>query len=91
MDNATNYFLNSLKKQRKLTSDYQLAKLLNAAPSRIANYRSGRRELDDNSCLLVADLLGLPDHAVFLAVVTSREKNPRIRKVYEDCLEHISA
>lgn len=90
MENATNYFLNLLKKEKKLTSDYQVAKVLDASPSRIANYRANRREFDDLTCLKIADLLGYPDHIVLLAIWASREKSPRIRKVYSDCIELIS-
>ena len=90
MNNATNYFLNMLKDKKKFTSDYKLAQHMGLAPARIANYRSGRRELDDSTCLLVADLLGLPDHVVLLAVWASREKNPRIRKVYSDLIDNLS-
>lgn len=90
MNNATNYFLNQLKEKRKLKSDYALAKLIDIAPARVANYRSGRREFDDLTCLKMAELLEYPDHIVLLAVWASREKNSRIRKVYSDLIEYVS-
>ncbi|EKO3844856.1 helix-turn-helix transcriptional regulator, partial [Vibrio harveyi] len=46
MTNYTNVLLDQLKTQLELTSDYQLAKLLDVGTSRISNYRNGRSVLD---------------------------------------------
>lgn len=90
MTNATNFFLNSLKEKNKIATDYKLAQFIGIPPARIANYRSGRREFDDSTCLKIADLLGYPDHTVLLSVWSSREKNPRIRKVYDELIESLT-
>lgn len=55
---TTNQLLDQVKQQKKLPSDYALAKLLQVTSSRIGNYRSGRSTMDVDLAIKVADILG---------------------------------
>ncbi|EKM32473.1 helix-turn-helix family protein [Vibrio harveyi] len=70
--------LDQLKTQLELTSDYQLAKLLDVGTSRISNYRNGRSVLDWELAFKIADLLELDDQDVVYGLLDEKTVNPRL-------------
>ncbi len=78
MTNYTNVLLDELKNQLQLTSDYQLAKVLEVGTSRISNYRNGRSVLDWEMAFKIADLLKLDDQDVVYGLMDEKYKNPRL-------------
>ncbi|EKO3785703.1 MULTISPECIES: helix-turn-helix domain-containing protein [Vibrio] len=78
MTNYTNVLLDQLKTQLELTSDYQLAKLLDVGTSRISNYRNGRSVLDWELAFKIADLLELDDQDVVYGLLDEKTVNPRL-------------
>lgn len=72
MTNYTNVLLDKLKNQLELTSDYQLAKVLDVGTSRISNYRNGRSVLDWEIAFKIADLLGLDDQDVVYGLLEDK-------------------
>ncbi|MCR9953311.1 helix-turn-helix domain-containing protein [Vibrio parahaemolyticus] len=78
MTNYTNVLLDRLKTQLELTSDYQLAKVLDVGTSRISNYRNGRSVLDWEIAFKIADLLGLDDQDVVYGLLEDKSVNPRL-------------
>ncbi len=75
-------FLDSIKKKHGLTSDYQLAKLMDCQPSALSNYRNGRSRLDDNAALKVADLLEIDPVFVFACIHAERAKEAKEKAVW---------
>ena len=76
-------FLDAVKRRHGLTSDYQLAKRLGWNTQRTSSYRSGRRELDDESCVQVAEQLGVPPAYVMACIAAARAKSAAIKKHWE--------
>lgn len=56
---TTNDFLDELKKRKGFESDYQLAQELGWPTSRISHYRAGRRVLDDETAVMMSEILGV--------------------------------
>lgn len=73
-------FLDAVKRRHGLTSDYQLAKKLAWTPQRLSGYRIGRRELDDEGCVQIAEALELPPAYVMACVAAARAKDASIKK-----------
>ncbi len=76
-------FLDAVKLRHKLTSDYQLAKLLRWTSQRISIYRAGRRELDDDACLQIAAALELPAPYVMACIAAARAKSAESKRAWE--------
>jgi len=53
-------FLDAIKKKHGIQTDYRLGRILEISQSRISSYRTGRREFDEDTCVLVAIELGEP-------------------------------
>ena len=78
MTNYTNVLLDELKTKLELTSDYQLAKVLEVGTSRISNYRNGRSVLDWEIAFRIADLLKLDDQNVVYGLLEDKYTHPRL-------------
>jgi transcriptional regulator with XRE-family HTH domain len=66
--------LDTLRKARGLTSDYQLAQLLGTTRQRISNYRTGTNTLGDDMALQVAELLKISPDYVLACMAAERAK-----------------
>lgn len=73
-------FLDAVKARHRLTSDYQLAKLLNWNTQRISMYRHTSRELDDAAALQIAEALNVPPAYVMACIAGARAKDATIKK-----------
>ena len=76
-------FLDELKIELELKTDYQLGKELDISHSRISMYRTGKREFDVLTCVAVADVLALPMQYVMAEIEAARAKNPKVREVWQ--------
>ena len=47
-------FLDAMKKKYGIKTDYRLGQILKISQSRISMYRTGKREFDDDTCVMVA-------------------------------------
>ena len=47
-------FLDAMKKKYGIKTDYRLGQILKISHSRISMYRTGKREFDENTCVMVA-------------------------------------
>jgi transcriptional regulator with XRE-family HTH domain len=72
-------YLDAVKTAKGITSDYALAKLLGFSLSAVSSYRTGRRFLDDDAALTVAQALNLNPLIVIAAVNAERAKTPENR------------
>lgn len=76
-------YLDAVKKLIGLTSDYQLAKMLDLEPSNITMYRKRRRVMDDYIASRVADLLKIEELELIAQANAEREKNEEKRVYWE--------
>ena len=76
--------LDAIKKRHKLTSDYQLAKILGVTTQRISHYRAGRRRaFSEETALRVAELLQVAPGYVLAIGAGERAKEESVRKAWE--------
>lgn len=87
----TIYFLDAVKEKLGITSDYALAKQLGFSLSTVSNYRTGRRVLDDDAALTIADALKLHPLSVIAAANAERAKTPEQRDRWSGVMEKFSA
>lgn len=78
-------FLDAVRAKHGLTSDYQVHKFLGIAQSRVSMYRTGRREFDDQTCIVIADCLGESSLYVMASIQAERAKCTEVKGVWEYC------
>jgi len=83
-------FLDAVKKRHGITSDYALAKLLSVPQSSISSYRSGRRVIDDDMALTIAQELDIMPITVIAAANAERAKTPEQKARWSGLMEKIS-
>ncbi len=65
-------FLDAIKKKHGIQTDYSLGRILEISQSRISSYRTGRREFDEDTCVLVAIELDEPMEYVIAEIQAVR-------------------
>jgi transcriptional regulator with XRE-family HTH domain len=84
-------YLDAVKVARGITSDYALAKALGVAQPTIIGYRSGRRILDDDVALSIAEILKVHPLQVIASANAERAKTPEQRARWSGVMEKFSA
>lgn len=79
----TTDWLNALKHQRKIASDYGLAKLLGISTQRISRYRHEKDYFGPETAEIVANELGINPAIIYAACHAERSKNERERAIWE--------
>lgn len=82
----TNQLLDEVKRRHSLESDYALAKLLGWPTSRISIYRAGRRTLDEETALELAELAGLEAGLVLAWMAAERAERadrPEVARAWQ--------
>ena len=79
--------LDAVKKRHGITSDYALAKILGAPQPTISSYRCGRRIIDDDMALTIAQELDIDPLVVIAAANAERAKTPEIRARWMSLIE----
>lgn len=87
--NKTIEYIEALKKNYKLTSDYQVSKKLGVSRERISNYRTEKSMFDDEMCIHVADLLKLDPLKVIADVHGDRAKKDTERQFWRNLAKHV--
>lgn len=72
-------YLDAVKKATGISSDYALSKRLGFSLSATSNYRTGRRILDDDAALTIAQALNIDPIIVIAHVNAERAKTPELR------------
>ncbi|KKL16976.1 hypothetical protein LCGC14_2490150 [marine sediment metagenome] len=75
-------FLDALRVKHNLPSDNQLAKFLEMPRERISMYRTGKREFDASTCIVIAFWLEEPPGYVLASIEAARAKRTKIREVW---------
>ena len=70
-------FLDAIKKKYGIRTDRRLGQILKISDTRVALYRAGEREFDDNTCRLVAFELGKPTESVLAEIRVVRDRRTR--------------
>lgn len=83
-------YLDEVRRQLGLPSDYALQKPLGVSKTQISNYRNGKDSLSDALALRVAELLHIDAAKVLLDMHIERSKTPEIRAAWKGLLEKIS-
>ncbi len=84
-------YLQAVKDRLGITSDYALAKALHVAQPTVTGYRSGRRVIDDEVALSVAEILHIHPLQVIAAANAERAKTPEQRARWSGVMEKFSA
>lgn len=80
-------FLDALKRQHKLSSDYALAELLGISRQKVSNYRRGADTFGEETAVKVAELGGWRAGYVFACGAeerAERTKRPAVRKAWHE-------
>lgn len=85
---TTTDWLNALKHQKKISSDYGIAKLLGVTRQTISKYVHQHDYLGPETAAKVADELGIDAAIIYAACHAERSRNDRERsiwtKIYQD-------
>lgn len=80
----TNDLLDRVKREYRLTSDYQLAKKLDISRSRVSQYRTTSQTMNDELVLVIEKLLKLPPGSILLEMHAERTKCKDAAKILHD-------
>jgi len=82
--NATTDLLDEIRDTKGLTSDYQVAKLLEVRSQTITSYRTGRTQMNDEMALRATRVLGRDPAPVLAQLAAERATHPEVKKVWEE-------
>ncbi|HZT04327.1 MAG TPA: hypothetical protein VFA39_18920 [Steroidobacteraceae bacterium] len=77
-------FLDALKAQKGLTSDYQLWKALGWKQATMSSYRCGRTAMSGAHAIRIADELTLPRAYVLACMEAERENDDQVADVWQE-------
>jgi DNA-binding XRE family transcriptional regulator len=83
-------YLDQVKAERGLPSDYALAKLLGLTHTSIIQYRNGRAALGIETSMKVGEILGVDGHAVYADGQIERAKNAQVLEFWKTVSEKFS-
>lgn len=87
---VTNWYLDKLKKDLRLRTDYALAHKLGLAPTAISNYRAGRSQFDDYMAARVAEILRLNPLEVIATINYERDRRPEARMYWRELVRRLT-
>lgn len=79
---STRHFLQELKRQRGIRSDYELARILGVSRAGVSKWQNRKSQMDDYRAVLVAQLLGRDPLEVLAWVNCERAKRPAEREFW---------
>ncbi len=87
----TTEYLDEVKRELTLPSDYALAKKLGVVTSSIIAYRNGRSAMGIEICLKVGEILRIDGHTIYADGQLERAKTPDVRQFWHAVSEKFSA
>ena len=84
-------YLDDVKQELKLKSDYKLAQWLGSQPAIVSNYRLKKRVIDDYTAARIADALGIDPMEVIAAANAEREKDEKKREYWRQIVQKSAA
>lgn len=82
-------YIDAIKTEHGIVSDYALAKRLGWSRARVSQYRTGLHHFDETGALQVAELLDLDPAEVLLDALASRAHSPAARAAFESARARI--
>lgn len=79
---TTNEWLDAVKSQHGIESDYRLAKVLGVATQNVTNWRTGRNGMDAYTAAKVAELLNVDALKVIASAEAERARNDEKRSFW---------
>jgi hypothetical protein len=83
-------YLDALRTELNLPSDYALIKALGVSKGAISNYRNNKTHFDDSVCRRVAALLGKHPGLVMIDMARERSRVPEDQAIWSTVLEKFS-
>ena len=80
-------FLDKVKSDHGLTSDYQLSKFLGCTRASISSYRMKKSFLDEEMAMKVAFELNLDDGYVLACIASERARKPEVKAAWKHTAE----
>lgn len=80
---STDYLQEAIEKLGE-TSDAKAARALKITPTALSRYLLGERIMDDFTCIMVADVLGIQGMEIIAAAQMERETSEERKRVWED-------
>lgn len=87
--NTTNALLDRVRDVKGLTSDYQLAKLLETTPQNVSNWRSNRNGMDNTTAMMVAEHLKANPIEILARLQMDKKLSKRSEKVWSKYVSRI--
>lgn len=84
-------FLDAIRLEHGLSSDYMVAKVMQTTVQNVSNWRSGCRTMGPGACLKVAELLNMKPEFVLASVAAERAKEPEERSAWERAAAALAA
>ncbi len=84
-------YLDQVKKNHSLTSDYQLASFLGISQAAISRYRNKKNYLDNYTALIVAKVLNIDPLKIIAKSSLERAKRPEEKKAWKTLLKNITS
>lgn len=76
-------YIDAIKEQHSLRSDYAASKLIGISPNRLSNYRTNRSDFDSDIIPRIAELLNIDPAVIVADIAAARAKTPFERSAYE--------
>lgn len=84
-------WLDKVKEEKQIVSDYKLGKSLGIAPSRVSGYRISNTQMGDELALKIEKLLKLPAGTVLLDMHAERTKCVQASKVFKKLAKELTS
>ena len=84
-------YLEAVKRKLNLPSDYALAKALGVTRGAVSSLQLGKTSMSDETCLKVAEYLGISAGRVLIDMHLERSKAPEVKAAWAGLMEKISA
>lgn len=84
-------FIDAVKRQQDISSDYACAQVLGLTRAQLSRYRTGRDYFGDETAVKVADMLKMDAGYVMACIHAERSSNPDIRTRWKGVAERLKA
>lgn len=84
-------YLDLVKDEHGVQSDYALAKLLGVTTQSIGQYRNGRSAIGIETAMRIGELLKIDGHAIYADGQIERAKNAQVQDFWRSVSEKFSA
>lgn len=84
-------YIELLKSQKGLSSDYAAAKFLGVTRAAMSSYKRGKSYFSDQVAVRLADELGIPEGIVLADIHAEREHDPKLAKVWEQIARQLKS